>query len=296
MASLNSVIKKKKAKIRRGKRRKKGKNVGFDNNDNKFSIFHQNIRGFNSKKDSLNAIIGTLKPSVLTLNETCLRKKQSPIISNYKPFFRNRKNGKIMGGVATLVRNEDKDSVVQIKEGSENDEYLITRHANFVTPINIINIYGEQECRENKKEVESRWLRIMEEVVKIENRHEACILIGDMNKHIGNDEYGVKDNHEKISSGGELIRTLLETKEFVCLNNHPRTVGGPFTRFDPPHPDDREKMSCLDLVIVSRNLLSYFKSLEIDCKKRFSPVRPLSKKDCVYSDHFRCLLHLKIFR
>ena len=34
----------------------------------------------------------------------------------------------------------------------------------------------------------------MEEVIRAEKRNEAVVIIGDLNKHIGNDDLSVKDN------------------------------------------------------------------------------------------------------
>ena len=45
-----------------------------------------------------------------------------------------------MGGVTTLVSDEDKDYFVKVSEGDNDDEYLITRHSNFMMPLNIINV------------------------------------------------------------------------------------------------------------------------------------------------------------
>ena len=138
-----------------------------------------------------------------------------------------------MGGIATAVRDEDKEYTIKTKEGAGNDEFIVTRHGQFLTPINVFNIYGEQETRENKTEIENRWSRLMEEVIRAEKRQEAVILIGDFNKHIGNDDLGVKNSNDKISFGGELVRSLLQSGNYCCLNNHHETVGGPFTRYDP---------------------------------------------------------------
>ena len=55
-------------------------------------------------------------------------------------------------------------------------------------------------------EVEESWGRILSEVNKIEQRKEMVLIVGDLNKHIGNDELGVKDNHAKISHDREFIR------------------------------------------------------------------------------------------
>ena len=71
--------------------------------------------------------------------------------------------------------------------------------------MNIINLYGEQECRTDKATIEDNWNTILEELARIEKAEEAVILIGDMNKHVGNGEYGVKENITKVSNGGKLI-------------------------------------------------------------------------------------------
>ena len=87
-----------------------------------------------------------------------------------------------MGGISTFVKNKDKDDFIKICEGDQNDEFLVTRHVNFIKPLNVINIYGEQECRSKKADIEDRWGRILTEVLKIERRNEFILLIGDMNK------------------------------------------------------------------------------------------------------------------
>ena len=50
-----------------------------------------------------------------------------------------------MGGVSFSGKSCEYKDTVKIKEGQDNDEYLITRHSQFQTPINIISLYGEQE-------------------------------------------------------------------------------------------------------------------------------------------------------
>ena len=67
-----------KKKIRHG-RRKSFKISSFNNDDNCFSIVYSNIRGFNSKKISLNNIINKLNPSVLTLNEVGFKNNKKPL-------------------------------------------------------------------------------------------------------------------------------------------------------------------------------------------------------------------------
>ena len=80
----------------------------FVNNQvfNKWTIFHSNIRGYNSKKASLDKIALALAPNVLCLNEHGLRGTNKPQIKGYKSFSRNRKT-QTMGGASISVKNCD---------------------------------------------------------------------------------------------------------------------------------------------------------------------------------------------
>ena len=57
----------------------------------------------------------------------------------------------------------------------------------FNPALNIINCYGEQ--RNTKvEEIEAKWTRLSKEMETIRARGEFCLLVGDLNKLVGNDE------------------------------------------------------------------------------------------------------------
>ena len=153
---------------------------------------------------SLNSNISLVSPSVVCLNEHGLTGRNKLVIDKYHSFTRNRKD-KRMGGVATAVKEEDSKDVIKIAEGADDDEFIITRHSQFLVPINIMNIYGETESRCTENEIKERWNRILTHIIKIKQRKEHLILLGDWNKHVGNDEWGIKGNHEKVSVGGKSV-------------------------------------------------------------------------------------------
>ena len=132
------------AKARR--RRKLRKNLSNDENKKSFNILHTNIRGFNSKADSLKAICKAKNVDVVTINETQLRGKKKIIIPGFEAFCKNRQkyDG---GGIATCVKDVHAKDTLQIFEGNDENEILITRHSQFNFVINLINIYGCQESR-----------------------------------------------------------------------------------------------------------------------------------------------------
>ena len=90
---------------------------------------------------------------------------------------------------------------MKIKEGENDDEYLITRYSNFKTLLNLINVYSEQESWVSATDVQDRWGRILEDIHIIERRNEDIILLGDLKKHVCCDDLVVQDIHTKISFG-----------------------------------------------------------------------------------------------
>ena len=159
------------------------------------------------------------------------------VMPGYQSYSRNRK-GKAKGGIATCILNNESKHSLKVAEGENNNEYIITRHSQFMIPVNIINVYGEQENRTSAEEIRKNWYELVEEIVKIEAKGEKFILIGDLNKHIGD---LVKDNHRKVTMGGTLIRELLVNENYALVNNLSIAEGGPFTRVDPSDPENSEK-------------------------------------------------------
>ena len=96
-------------------------------------------------------------------------------------------------------------------------------------------------------------------------------MIGDFNRAIGNGPFGVEGNHPKVSYGGSLVQKFIESGEYILVNNSEKCVGGPFTRVDPHDPKNIEKMSCLDLIIVSKSLFPFIDKMIIDKERKYTP-------------------------
>ena len=139
-----------------------------------FNILHSNIRGFDSKTESIKSIVSLLKPSVITINETLFQHKRTPNISGFTPYGSNRDNSS-GGGIVTFVRNSDTSQCLKVFEGINDLEMVITRHAQFEIPINILNIYGKVESRSTKDEIEDRWVKVLEQIAHIEAKGEKKV-------------------------------------------------------------------------------------------------------------------------
>ena len=128
--------------------------------------------------------------------------------------------------------------------GVENNEFIITRHSQFSTAINVINIYGNQECRSSREEIVKNWNDIVEEIRKIEAKSERLVLVGDFNRKVGDI---IEGNDAKVSFGGSLVRQFLEDGKYVLLNATNKVIGGPWTRVSR---SDTQSKSAIDFVVV----------------------------------------------
>ena len=149
--------------------------------------------------------------------------------------------------------------------------------------MNIINIYGQQECRTARDDIFDSWARLTKDINDITDRGEAYLIMGDLNRAVGADEWGVVGNHDKVSYGGQMVRDQMKEKNCIILNN--RAEGGPWTWIQRGKESVK---SCLDLAICSRDLVPFVKTVVIDNKRQFTPRRVIWKNktfSSVYTDH-----------
>ena len=111
--------------------------------------------------------------------------------------------------------------------------------------------------------------------------------MGDVNRAIGNDEFGIKDNKSKTSRGGRLIRNFLMMKSYTVLNNLDSAKDGPWTWVDR---QNNKIKSCLDLVIVSDCLVPYVSLIWVDRERKCTTRRVMRSKKkktkTIFTDHF----------
>ena len=106
------------------------------------------------------------------------------------------------------------------------------------------------------------------------------MVVGDTNRLVGDI---IPGNDPKVSFGGQMIRSLIDSDKYVLINGSSKVTGGPGTRENPAIP---EQKSALDLVIVSTELEKYIKGMEIDDSRKFSPFRRTPSGKVSYSDHY----------
>ena len=129
----NSITK---CNIRRRRNRRGG--GGGEAATTSLTIYDCNICGYNSKKDSIDELLDSEHFDICTFQETGLFGNNAKKIKNYHCSLRNRKGLKKAGGICTAVANNLKPFVVKVKEGEDDDEYLITRLDNVHPALNIV--------------------------------------------------------------------------------------------------------------------------------------------------------------
>ena len=125
--------------------------------------------------------------------------------------------------------------------------------------------------------------------MKIEAKNEETLLIGDLNRHIGR---AVRDNHEKTSVAGKLLIDWIGSSNYVIVNSLDCEKGGPFTHYSPSEPQNNEKKSLLDYVIVSPGLVQYINKLEIDNSLNWTPCKSINGI-LKFPDHYALHLEFK---
>ena len=255
-------------------------------------ILHSNIRGFTSKQTSLSEILEREVPDIVNLNETNMKGNRKINLKKYVSFSKNSVQN--CHGISTSFASYLKDSSVKVSEDTGGvDEFMVTRLESVEPALNIINIYGAIEERAANEDILESWMEIKKELNAIKQRGESVLVLGDLNRAVGNDSNGVAGNKKKISYGGSLVRELVESGDYVFLNNHKTAEGGPWTREDPAHGT----WSCLDLAIGSTNLNEGVVSIVVDEKKKFTPFRAISTKDGLrrrHTDHLSIMIELRL--
>ena len=236
---------------------------------------YANARGIRSKIDSLQAAIEIEKPDLIFIVETKIVGKGNIEIKGYKEkILRNRKTDG--GGILVAKKDECKANIVAVLIHENEEQVWIKINKNIIIGI----LYGPIESRTEQSKLEEWYYEIEKEYMKWENYN--VMIIGDMNMKIGSDENGIQGNNHEISKGGKILRSLIERRELVLVNNT-EICTGLWTREDPSGGK-----SVLDLVITNNNMYEQIKSMKIDEEHQYKLSRfKKSKKETIEykSDH-----------
>lgn len=73
------------------------------------------------------------------------------------------------------------------------------------------------------------YVMIQNEMETIKNEGFNCIILGDLNGHVGNDDQGIEGNHPNINYNGQLLRSFIDSNDLVMFNADKERCSGVFT-------------------------------------------------------------------
>ena len=239
--------------------------------------------------NSLKFNIDMIKPHVVIIQETKLRRKSQATFKGYTPFPTIR--GDSGGGI--LIACINSANPTQIFEGDSECEVLVVEAAfSETTRIRIIAGYGPQECA--PPVVRETYRSTVEE--QIERAYLAgcmVLLAEDANAKLGSTIIP-NDPHE-MSENGKLFHGMIERQDLAILNKSSLCTGGPITRRRMVNGKIEE--SCIDFILASQDLAKHLSSMLIDSNQLHALTKYTTTKgvsSIKRSDHFTLIAKFNI--
>ena len=267
-----------KSKTRRGYGRKNNKNIKNANKVLEFSIIGANANGLLGKQESLKNNINHFKPSVVTIQESKVKRLGCIKLNGYQIFEKLRDGGQ-GGGLFTAV---DKDlEPVLISNGTEESTEILTIQIKVgIYNIRIINGYGPQED-ENIEKIYNFWQEIESEVIAA--RENGCLVVVQMdaNAKIGREKFPLDPNEE--SKNGRIMIEMIDRQELTIANTVDKCIGA-ITR--ERVVSGVTQKAILDYILVCEQMKVFLDKVMID-EKRLHVLTNYSRKkgNPILSDH-----------
>ena len=186
---------------------------------------------------SLKFVIDQLRPHIVVIQETKLKRKSMMKLKGYRcyPTVRGDSGGGLM--VACLAALDP----VLVYEGDSECEVLAVEISLKQKKIRIIGGYGPQECapvlvRETYRNT------VEEQVVRASLAGASVIIAEDANAKLG--KKWVPNDPNEISENGKLLENMILRQELKLINNSSKCTGGPVTR--SRKVNGKIEMSCID--------------------------------------------------
>ena len=249
-------------------------------NVNKLTVMSANANSLKNKLTSLKFNISILKPDIIVIQETKLKRKAQIQLKGYRLYetVRGDNGGGLL--IAALVSLEP----VLIYEGDCECEVLVVQVTIDNMHIRIIAGYGPQECAPTL--VREKYRSTVEEQVARSYLAGCMILVAeDSNAKLG--PTIIMDDPNPMSENGKLLAGMISRQGLNIINKSSKCIGGPVTRRRTVNGKTEE--SCIDFILVSKELDSYLQSAAIDSSQLYALTKYTTTKgnpSVKRSDHF----------
>ena len=245
------------------------------------TIIYNNVRGFKSKVDSIEAILQELGPTIFCAVETHLDKKEDVKIEGYEV---KRLDGTAnSGGILVAIKDTIKTVVVEIIDYTEVGQIKWLKITNTKVTITLGVIYAPQEKVTPNKELKKMYEEIERRVSQAQQDKSIFLLIGDFNCKIGN---RIEGNSDTVTKGGRLLQKMALKNDLQIVNTTEKTKGL-WTRVEG------KKRSVIDYVMITREDSQLINKLTIDEEKEYA-IYYKEKQKTIYTDHNTMILEMEV--
>ena len=100
---------------------------------------------------------------------------------------------------------------------------------------------------------------LQHELAVLQGKGYKCMILGDLNGHVGVPPLGIEGNHTRVNSNGELLPNFIGINDLTMINKDQNICQGTFTRITP-----NSGTTILDYVLVSANAKQDITEMIID--------------------------------
>ena len=233
-------------------------------------ICYWNCNGITNhcKLQEINDIMESEQLDVLFIDETHLKKgtnEDMTLLDKWTPTYLERDFGLKNGGGKIVLKSPklkylEWNPIVKDKEWVSSERTWIFVYKNG-SNIAICSVYMAAEITANddyKLWNESLYETIQGELRGLENEGYKCMIMGDMNAHIGTPPLGIDGNKPGTNSNGRKLLDFVSNNNLVILNRNKELCTGTFTRITP------YSSTILDYVLITKNLQDNIIRMGID--------------------------------
>ena len=76
-------------------------------------------------------------------------------------------------------------------------------------------------------------MTLQHELAVLQGKGYKCMILGDLNGHVGVPPLGIEGNHTRVNSNGELLLNFIGINNLTMINKDQNICQGTFTRITP---------------------------------------------------------------
>ena len=167
-------------------------------------------------------------------------------------FYSKKREGKLGGGIAILIRNDKRFSVAcHMSERSIECMWISIRKSG-LPPFYIGTYYGKQETRTSVSQIETEMHLLKEELLETQKEGELLLVMD------GNAKIGILN--EPISRNGRHLLKVIQDTDLIVMNQSGK-CNGKITRQNTKKDSE---FSAIDFVLTTENAEKWIKDVLID--------------------------------